>query len=496
MSEIRVDLITEKTADGGVTIKSTGTGDNKPTLLTLQTSEADIAANDVLGKIQFQAPDEGTGTDAILVSAAIQARSEGDFAADANATAIDFMVGASEAAATKMSLSSTGVLTAVELDISGNVDVDGTTNLDVVDIDGALTQDGGAVFNEASADVDFRVESNGNANMLFVDGGNNRVGVGCNPSADFHVDSSGGGVIRISRNGTSTSNFMALESDGTNGTVKAIQSLIVSAGGSEQLRIGSNLATGAETAPDVASGGLCLQLNANDNAILSFKSSDVGAGANVSGLEADTFALYKKLSANEGGLLTQIQSEIGECYETRALIAEATAVTDKNTGANAPIIFKSAATHSGGVRALSNAATNANLFIISDHTTRRFIFDSEGDLHSDSSNTTFDSYEDAHLVRAFDLSHGRGVINSKFDEFIKYQHEDLAKAGLVGRENDGSPNHFINMSGFQRLHNGAIWQQYEKHQKLASAFYKLATKTIGKEEADKLLTEEEIQLLN
>jgi hypothetical protein len=67
---------------------------------------------------------------------------------------------------------------------------------------------------------------------------------------------------------------------------------------------------------------------------------------------------------------------------------------------------------------------------------------------------------------------------------------------LVGREDDGTPNHFINMTGMQRLHNGAIWQQYEKHQKLASAFYKLATKTIGKEEADKLLTEEEIQLLN
>ena len=45
------------------------------------------------------------------------------------------------------------------------------------DISGALTQDGGAVFNEASADVDFRVESNVNANMLFVDGGNNKVGI-------------------------------------------------------------------------------------------------------------------------------------------------------------------------------------------------------------------------------------------------------------------------------------------------------------------------------
>ena len=37
---------------------------------------------------------------------------------------------------------------------------------------------GGAVFNEGSADVDFRVESNGNANMLFLDGGNNRVILG------------------------------------------------------------------------------------------------------------------------------------------------------------------------------------------------------------------------------------------------------------------------------------------------------------------------------
>ena len=37
-----------------------------------------------------------------------------------------------------------------------------------------------AVFNEGSVDLDFRVESNGNANMLFVDGGNNMVGIGTN----------------------------------------------------------------------------------------------------------------------------------------------------------------------------------------------------------------------------------------------------------------------------------------------------------------------------
>ena len=38
--------------------------------------------------------------------------------------------------------------------------------------------DSEVVFNDPSNDVDFRVESNGNANMLFVDGGNDRVGVG------------------------------------------------------------------------------------------------------------------------------------------------------------------------------------------------------------------------------------------------------------------------------------------------------------------------------
>ena len=37
------------------------------------------------------------------------------------------------------------------------------------------------VFNEDSKDLDFRVESNGNANMINVDGGNDRVGIGMIP---------------------------------------------------------------------------------------------------------------------------------------------------------------------------------------------------------------------------------------------------------------------------------------------------------------------------
>ena len=96
--------------DKGVIVKHTATADDKPAMLTLQTGETDMAANDVIGKINFQAPDEGTGTDAITVAAAIQAKSEGDFSASANATSLEFMTCASEAATAKVRITSAGHL--------------------------------------------------------------------------------------------------------------------------------------------------------------------------------------------------------------------------------------------------------------------------------------------------------------------------------------------------------------------------------------------------
>jgi len=42
-------------------------------------------------------------------------------------------------------------------------------------------------FNEGGVDIDFRVESANNTHMLFVDGGNDRVGIGATPSCELHV---------------------------------------------------------------------------------------------------------------------------------------------------------------------------------------------------------------------------------------------------------------------------------------------------------------------
>ena len=63
--------------------------------------------------------------------------------------------------------------------------------------------DTAVVINEDSDDVDFRVESNGNANMLVVNGGGDRVGIGSDPDlgVGLHVKTADAGGGTIDSNG-------------------------------------------------------------------------------------------------------------------------------------------------------------------------------------------------------------------------------------------------------------------------------------------------------
>ena len=135
------DVVLTHAADAGLTLKTATTSDDTKATLTLQTGDTDIAANDVLGQLHFQAPDEGAGTDAILVAAGIAAISEGDFSASNNATKLSFQTGASEAASEKMSLSSGGILTVADDIIIG----DGKTIGSASDPDAITIASGGAV---------------------------------------------------------------------------------------------------------------------------------------------------------------------------------------------------------------------------------------------------------------------------------------------------------------------------------------------------------------
>ena len=129
------------------------------------------------------------------------------------------------------------------------------TSANGVAIDGVTIKDGGItattgsiVFNEDSADVDFRVESNGNANMLFVNGGTDRIGVGINdPLQALEVR----GQIGISASGTG-SKFLGfyssdtlssfIEKNGDNLTLYNVDAgeIRLATNDAEQVRIHSN----------------------------------------------------------------------------------------------------------------------------------------------------------------------------------------------------------------------------------------------------------------
>ena len=105
------------------------------------------------------------------------------------------------------------------------------------------------IFNDDSADRDFRVESNGNTNMLFVDGGNDRVGIGTNtPSCELEV--SGTGAVELPQGTTAqrpsatagmlrynSSNSQFEYSEGSNwynvkdGPVISVDYLVIAGGG-------------------------------------------------------------------------------------------------------------------------------------------------------------------------------------------------------------------------------------------------------------------------
>ena len=67
---------------------------------------------------------------------------------------------------------------------AGDIKANGTLT-----VSGNTSLDGGTfVFNESSADLDFRIEGNGDANLFFSDAGNDRIGIKtASPSTELHV---------------------------------------------------------------------------------------------------------------------------------------------------------------------------------------------------------------------------------------------------------------------------------------------------------------------
>jgi len=474
MSEIRVDTISEKTSANGVAIDGLAIKDGKITnLMSATLSAADLGAG-----IHIKTADSGASVDTngdelviegsgnaginILTGTSANGRiafgdsgdaNIGNIVYDHSTNKLKFTAAADENFMYNGTIVGMGA-TGASADLGAGLHI--------------RTADSGASVN-ANRD-ELVIEGSGNSGMTILSGTSSVGGIG--------FGDSGGNLQGLMQYNHATDDFEFNTNSSSNPLI---------------LHSGGQVSTNAETDSNVDAGGLCLNHGANDSAVLTLKNSDV-AHPYTSLAQADTYARFSKNSAAGGGLFVQGYSDSSEtAIQFRACCTDG----DQTKSGAATGYFSIEATKTNGATSVGSPGSNENLVTIRSSTDDCvFIFDEEGTLHSDTSNTTFDEYEDAQLVRAYDLSHGRGVISSKFDKFVGYNHEKLAELKLVGRDADGSPNNMVNWMGISQLHNGAIWQQYEKHQKLANAMYELAKAAVGEDKANEILEQNDITLLN
>ena len=79
-----------------------------PGTLTLSTGETTVVDGNKLGKVDFQAPVDTAGTDAILVGASIWAEADATFSSSVNSTELVFATGSTDTAVEKLRITSTG----------------------------------------------------------------------------------------------------------------------------------------------------------------------------------------------------------------------------------------------------------------------------------------------------------------------------------------------------------------------------------------------------
>ena len=119
-----------------------------------------------------------------------------------------------------------------------------------------VTTDTELIFNNDSIDFDFRVESNGQANMLFVDGGNDRVGVGTGtPATTLDIRTSDGSDAKLRLGSSSSIGLDVL------GTIEFFSADVDDSGIKASIH---NLSTGNQGPGGSLSGNLIFSTTASD----------------------------------------------------------------------------------------------------------------------------------------------------------------------------------------------------------------------------------------
>lgn len=250
------------------------------------------------------------------------------------------------------------------------------------------------------------------------------------------------------------------------------------AGGVNTLRLSATAAiiTGAALIGDTANAnntaGLTINMQTADDDIVTLKSSDV-AHAMTALTEADTFGTFSKSTSTAGGLhisgYRDADGVAGNALFFQGTLGEAADATKSTAGIG--IVSFSCEVTDGGTGA-TTAAANANLFVVRNDATTRFILDADGDSHQDVGTawTNFHGHDDHEMLSLLSAHVSRQddpIRERFFGEFLSKRRDVLERVKLVTFNDDG--HHFVNMSKLAMLNTGAILQAGDRITSLASA---------------------------
>jgi hypothetical protein len=227
-----------------------------------------------------------------------------------------------------------------------------------------------------------------------------------------------------------------------------------------------------DTADGNLTQGITINQGAADDHILSFKSSDVAVNASAFGVETDTWGIFKKGSATEGGLRMDGYSE-GTTGMTTFSWHETQPATSPGTSVSTSAYIHYAAAYDTDYGYDANSLIWGLRRITDGGSWRSIMFvDEDGDIHLDgsSNDTVFDEEDDAMLCRSLDLMRSPNkIVRTTFDRWTQDHRTTLEDTGIISKIDPDDPDQWdedgnlsdpmVNITQLQRLHNGAIWQQ-------------------------------------
>jgi hypothetical protein len=171
------------------------------------------------------------------------------------------------------------------------VDIDGAVDMaSTALVTGVLTANGGAVFNETGADVDFRVESDTVDHALFVQGSDGSVGIGTSSPEGLEVVNSSGYIIGRSSKSASTNSSFRLMGGAYTGN-KATAFLLDGTSGINSITFGGGTGAGEPattikfntgTAGATGAGTERMRIDSSGNLLLNTTSSPTTTKAIIS----------------------------------------------------------------------------------------------------------------------------------------------------------------------------------------------------------------------